>query len=139
MEKPRAENIEKNGRSYLTSAEERLKEARILQNEASYAGSISRSYYAFLDAATACLLTKGLIPRSHTGAIELLSLHFIKKGDLDKKYVQWFKKIKKDREEADYKHGKTFTRKEAEETLKQAREFVSEIGRDFPKIGKKKG
>ena len=134
MEKPRAENIEKNGENYLQAAQDRLKEAKLLLEGGSYGGSVSRSYYAFLDAATAALLTKNTIPRSHAGVIDLFSLYFIKKGPIDTKFIRWFKRIKKDREDADYKHEKAFTQDDASETLQEAEEFVGVIKKLFPKL-----
>jgi uncharacterized protein (UPF0332 family) len=134
MEKIKSENKRVNGKDYLKAARERLKSAEVLLKAGSYGDSVSRSYYAFLDAATAALLTKNLIPRSHAGAITLFSLHFIKSGIMEKKYATWFKRIKKDREEADYKHKKKFSRKDAGEILKEAEEFVGIIRKLLPKL-----
>lgn len=113
--------------NYLKIAHERLRTAEAALNIGSYRDSISRSYYAFLDAATACLITKDLIPQSHAGAITLFGLHFIKTGTIESKYGRWFNKIERDRLAADYEHTKEFTREEAEEALNEAKEFVSII------------
>jgi len=128
--------VETNGKDYLASAKERLKEAEILKGAKSFAGSVSRSYYAFLDAATAALITKDLFPKSHTGAIDLFSLHFIKPGLVETKYIKWFKRIKKYREDADYKHRIPFTSEDAEEVYREAEEFVGMVEELFPKLVK---
>jgi len=59
---------------------ERLRTAEAALQIGSYRDSISRSYYAFLDTATAALITKDLVPQSHAGAIRLFGLHFVKSG-----------------------------------------------------------
>ncbi len=134
MEKSTDRNKYLNGKDYLTSAKKRLKEAELLMNAESFDASISRSYYAILDAANAALVTNNLFPKSHTGVIDLFSLHFIKTGLIDTKYIRWFKQIKKDREDADYKHEKKFTRQDADETYTEAVEFVKMIEEIFPKL-----
>ncbi len=138
MEESRNRNKFLNGKNYLEAAKERLKSAKVLMDIGNYADSISRSYYAFLDATTTALTTKDLFPKSHTGAIELFSLHFIKTNLVDTKYIRWFKRIKKDREEADYKHEKKFTKEDAEETYYEAVEFVKMIEELFPNLIKSK-
>jgi len=134
MEKSRDRNKSLNGRDYLESAHERLDSAKVLLNAGKWGDSISRSYYAFLDAASAALLTKDIRAKSHAGVIDLFSLHFIKTNLVEPKYIRWFKRIKKDREDADYKHEKKFSKEEAEETYQQALEFVRIIEELFPKL-----
>ena len=110
---------------FLTSADERLESAEALLKIGNLEDSISRSYYAVLDAATACLVKKDVVPKSHAGAIKLFSLHYIKDGEVDQKYQRQFAKIEKARIEADYTHLREFTHEETESILNEAREFVS--------------
>lgn len=131
MEKSKDRNRFLNGKGYLRAAKERLKSAKVLLESGNYADSISRAYYAFLDAASAALIGKDVVVKSHTGVIDLFSLHFIKTNLVDIRYIKWFKRVKKDREEADYKHKMEFTQKEAEETYLEAVEFVEIIERLF--------
>ena len=56
--------------TYLKQADERLESAKVLLDIKNFNDSISRSYYAILDAATACLIKKDIIPKSHSGAIQ---------------------------------------------------------------------
>ena len=110
---------------YLKKAEERLDSARVLLAKGNLEDSISRSYYAILDAASACLIKKDIVPQSHTGAMRLFSLHYIKPGHVDQKYQRQFAKIEKARIEVDYTHLRSFAREEAAEILKEAGEFVA--------------
>ncbi|MFH0774130.1 MAG: HEPN domain-containing protein [bacterium] len=112
---------------YMKSSYERLSSAELLLGAEKFRDSISRSYYAFLDAADALLLTKDLRPKSHSGTLRLFSQHFIKEDILDRKYSRWFKRIEKARLEADYERAKEFTQVEAKEALEEAKEFVETI------------
>ena len=66
------------------------------------ADAVSRLYYSLLFRVRALLLTKDLEPRSHEGALRLLSLHFVKSGRLDREAAHLFSRLMKYREEADY-------------------------------------
>lgn len=118
------ENVSELIERFLRNARERLESAEALLKINNFEDSISRSYYAILDAATACLVKKDVVPKSHAGAIKLFSLHYIKTGEVDKKYQRQFAKIEKARIEADYTHIREFSREESEEILSEAREFV---------------
>lgn len=119
---------------YLKMANERLESAEMLLKINNFADSISRSYYAFLDAATAALISINIAPKSHAGAITLFGKHFVKTKIIQEKFGKWFNKIEKERLEADYKHIKKFTKKEAEKACREASDFVKAIEkllRDF--------
>ena|SRR3989338_729562 len=100
------ENAEKLITQYLDKSSERLESAEALIKIENWEDSISRSYYAILDAATACLISKDVVPKSHAGAIKLFSLHFIKSGLVDQKFQRQFARIEKARIEADYIHNR---------------------------------
>lgn len=114
-------------KEYIKMAKERLESAKALIEINNFADSISRSYYAFLDIATAALISIKLAPQSHGGAVTLFGKHFVKTKIIQEKFGRWFNKIEKMRLEADYKHLKKFTQKEAKEAFKEACEFVEVI------------
>jgi len=114
-------------RDFLDSAKRRLHSTTVLIEAGEYRDSVSRAYYAFLDAADGALAARRITPKSHAGTISLFGLHFIKAGLVDEKYSAWFKKIYKDRLEADYNRGRVFTEEEAREALEQATEFVEMV------------
>ncbi len=114
-------------RNFMESARERLRSAALLLDSGLYRDSVSRAYYAFLDAADGALASKRITPKSHAGTISLFGLHFIKAGLADEKYSVWFKKVQKDRLEADYKRDRVFAEEEAREALEQATEFVEMV------------
>jgi uncharacterized protein (UPF0332 family) len=71
--------------------------------------AVSRLYYSLLFRIRALLLTLGLEPKSHEGALRLLSLHFVKTGRLDPEASHLFSRLMKYREEADYNPSYLFT------------------------------
>lgn len=121
-------------RDFLDSAKRRLHSTTVLIEAGEYRDSVSRAYYAFLDAADGALAARRITPKSHAGTISLFGLHF-KAGLVDEKYSAWFKKIYKDRLDADYKRDRVFTEEEAREALEQATEFVETVEKLLPSLG----
>lgn len=111
----------------IKSAKERIKSARILLKEEQYRDAVSRTYYAFLDAAKALLLTKGKTAKSHEGVLTLLGLEFGKSKEISPELFGFYKRVKKAREEADYEFLRKFSKAETEEAIEMAEEFVSFI------------
>ena len=73
------------------------------------------------------LLTKGLEPKSHEGALRLLGLHFIKEGLFEPRASHLFSKLMKYREEADYNPSYMFTKEDFVEFRKETEELSNEI------------
>jgi hypothetical protein len=119
---------------FLEGARQRLRSAEVLLREGLYRDSVSRAFYAFLDAADGALATKRIAPKSHSGTVDLFSMHFIKNELVDRKYGRWFKRIRKARLEADYSHERIFTEQEAAIALNQATEFVAAIEKLLPTL-----
>jgi uncharacterized protein (UPF0332 family) len=105
----REENIKINIQEELKRAEEALISADLLFENKLLKDAISRLYYFALYNVRALLLTKGIEPRSHEGALRLLSLHFVKEGILKSQIAHIFSRLMKYREEADYNPSYIFT------------------------------
>lgn len=103
------ENKKKNIGIELERASSTLKEADLLYKNNFISAAISRLYYHLLYNVRALLLTKGLEPRSHEGALRLLSLHFVKEGILEPQASHVLSRLMKYREEADYNPSYVFT------------------------------
>ena len=110
---------------YLASAAARLRAARVLLDAQQWADAVSRAYYAILDAATACVIQQDILPKSHEGTMALFSQHYVKPGIVEARFADIFKRIRKARVEADYRHEQVFTREDAERACTQAAEFVA--------------
>lgn len=96
------DNRKANIKAELDRAGEALAAATLLYENGYVNDAVSRLYYFVLYNIRALLLSKDIEPRSHEGAIRLLSLHFIKNGLMNKNIAQVFSKLMKYREEADY-------------------------------------
>lgn len=110
----------------LSSAEERLKAARLLLERQMYADSVSRSYYAVFQAARAVLATKELDSRKHSGIIGLFNQQFVKTGILPKDYGKILKSAKDLRQAGDYDDFFLVSREEALSAVENASRFIRE-------------
>jgi uncharacterized protein (UPF0332 family) len=124
------ENIKINIQEELERAKEALKSADILFENDLIKDAMSRLYYFTLYYIKALLLTKGLEPKSHEGALRLLSLHFIKEGILEPNVAHIFSKLMKYREEADYNPSYIFTKEDFYKFRKEA-EILANIIRNY--------
>ena len=115
MEENKRENIQ----AELEGAKKTLSEADLLFKNGFFKGAVSRLYYSLLYSIRALLLTKGLEPKSHEGALRLFGLHFIKEGLFETKASHIFSKMMKYREEADYNPTYLFTREDFVELRKE--------------------
>lgn len=106
------DNRRENIRAELDRAAETLAAATLLYKHGYVSDAISRLYYFVLYNVRALLLSKGLEPRSHEGALRLLGLHFVREGLMDKSTAQVFSKLMKFREEADYNPVAMFTKED---------------------------
>lgn len=111
----------------LEKAERKLKAARKLCQEEMYEDAISRAYYAMYHAALALLLTKGVSPRTHSGMLTMLSLHFVKSAELPDEYFRMISKDKELRENGDYELFYDGTSEETEMVVDDACKFVKKV------------
>jgi len=123
MEENKRENIQ----AELDGAEKTLLEADLLFKNGFFKGAVSRLYYSLLYSMRALLLTKGLEPKSHEGALRLFGLHFVKEGIFETKASHIFSKMMKYREEADYNPAYIFTREDFIGLRKEAVELSDKI------------
>ena len=72
------ENMRANIESEITRADEAKRAAELLSRNDLVRDAVSKLYYYLLHQVQALLLTVGLEPRSHEGALRLFSLHFVK-------------------------------------------------------------
>ena len=91
--------------------------------------------YCILYNVRALLLTKGLEPKSHEGALRLFGLHFVKKGIFSPSDSHIFSKLMKYREEADYNPTYTFTKEDFTEFKKEAGQLADNINKYLKKGG----
>ena len=98
----REENKTENILEEIERANESMKAADLLFDNGFIRDSVAKLYYSLLYTIRAMLLTKGLEPKSHEGALRLFGLHFVKQGIFKAKDSHIFSKLMKYRQEADY-------------------------------------
>lgn len=121
------ENKRKNINEELKRANEAIRAASLLYEEGLLNDAVSRLYYFLLSNIRALLLTKGLEPKSHEGALRLFGLHFVKEKIFSPKSSHIFSKLMKYREEADYNPFYLFTKRDFTEFKKETVELVEII------------
>jgi len=123
----REENKRENAREEIDRADESMRAADLLFNNGFIRDAVAKLYYSLLYTVRAMLLTKGLEPKSHEGALRLFSLHFVKQGIFETKDSHIFSKLMKYRQEADYNPSYVFTPEDFIEFRKEAEIVVQKI------------
>jgi len=98
----REENKRENIREETDRADESMRAADLLFDNGFMRDAVAKLYYSLLYMIRAILLTKGLEPKSHEGALRLFGLHFVKQGVFETRDSHLFSKLMKYRQEADY-------------------------------------
>ena len=86
----------------LQKANSLLNEAGVLMDNQFYATVINRLYYGCFHATKALLLSKGLAPKTHSGVINILHLHFVQPGLFDMQQASFYSRLMQQRIEDDY-------------------------------------
>lgn len=92
-----------------------IEDAVFLANASRYGLAANRLYYALYYAASALLLSKGIITKRHSGLIAQMHLHFIKTGILTPDEGGLFKVMFDLRHEGDYEDFIDVEREDIEE------------------------
>lgn len=121
------ENKKKNIAQELARAKDCLTSADLLFSHGQLADAVSRLYYYIYHAVRALLLSKGLEPKTHEGAIRLLSMQFVKTGVISTKTAHIFTRLMKYREEADYDPSYVFAKDDYLSFKREADELFGQI------------
>jgi len=108
-------------------ASEFLKDARANLKETRLKTAINRSYYSALNAVRALLILEGVNPESHSGAVTMLSLRFVKTGLLPVEVIKSFKILLSRRADVDYGDFEHITTAEAEDSVDRAEKILEQI------------
>ncbi len=110
-------------------AKESFDEALIMADNERWNAVVNRLYYSCYYAVIALLLKNNLETQSHDGARTLFGFHFIKTGVIDKQYGKFFTKLFDYRQKGDYGDLFDYDEKITMPLIKQAKEFIDEIGK----------
>ena len=120
------ENRKRNVAIELERADEAFRSAEALLSLSLSSDSVSRAYYAAFHVLRALLISRGLEPKTHSGAIQLLNLELIRPGKLSTKCNRLIAGLQRSRELADYDAVVRFSAEEARAELQAARDFELE-------------
>lgn len=79
-----------------------LAEVDALMQLGFYATVVNRLYYACFHATKALLLSKEIIPKTHSGVVTMLHLHFVQSAKFDTVHASFFSRLMQQRIEEDY-------------------------------------
>lgn len=119
------DNAKANAEDEIAHGNESLDAACCLVDNGFLRDGVSRAYYAAYHWTRALLLTKGIEARTHRGAIQLFSLHFVKDGPLTDEAAALLAHLETYRELSDYTSMATFTEEQAREEIARAKRFIS--------------
>jgi hypothetical protein len=108
-------------------ADETFREAELMLQHGYLNGALNRLYYACFYAVTGLLLTEGHSSSKHSGVIALFERHWIKTGRLQVEMGRFYRRLFEQRQKGDYDDLASFPRHEVEESMEQARVFISRI------------
>ena len=112
-------------RGFLDKAKRKLAAAEDWLQQGKYFDEIaSRAYYAAFHAAQAMLLSEGLRGDTHQGIVSLFGLYFAKAGKVNPRLGRYLNNLKDDRESGDYDVYSGIERQDAENAVREAREFI---------------
>jgi len=111
----------------MEQAHETLREAEILRNESALRGVVNRAYYAMFYALLALLATKQLGTSRHSGALALFDREFVKTGVFPRELSRSLHLAFDRRQRHDYGEMANVDRQVVEETLTDAKTFVTAI------------
>ncbi len=112
---------------YIAKAEETLLEAKLMQKNGFYSGTVSRAYYAGFHSTQAVLENINISVKTHQGVLMMFSKHFIKTEIFPKQIVKFLKQNLDKRLLGDYEVGFKATAEDGELALEHAEKIVITI------------
>jgi uncharacterized protein (UPF0332 family) len=109
----------------MARADEAFKDAVALIDQLRWNGAVNRLYYAAFHASQALLATRGLISKSHSGAIKLFQEHFVKAGHVSPAVARFLPRAFEMRQDADYGDYEEATRDDVEQLRASIATFLA--------------
>ena len=111
----------------IKKAEALMAEVDFLLENKFYTTAVSRIYYSCFHAVKALLLTKDLIPKTHSGVISMLGQHFVKTGKFDSEHSAFFSDLMQERMDDDYSDFMIIDFKDIEEYIEPGKQFLKYV------------
>jgi uncharacterized protein (UPF0332 family) len=104
-----------------------LAEVDVLIQNRFYTTAINRLYYACFHATKALLLTKDVIPKTHSGVVAMLHKQFVQAGSFDMEQAAFFSRLMQERIVDDYSDVITLSETDVIEFIEPAKRYVEYI------------
>jgi len=111
----------------LAKATALLSEVPVLMQHGFYATVINRLYYACFHATKALLLSKDIIPKTHSGVIGMLHKNFVQEGLFEYEHAAFFSRLMQERIEDDYNDFLIPDEDEVKEFVDPAKKYIAYI------------
>ncbi len=121
------ENRKRNVADELERADEALAAARALAGLSLYNDAVSRAYYGAFHFLRAALLSRGVEPKTHSGALHLFNVELVRAGLLSGTFNRLLGGLQRARELADYDAAVRFGAEDAKAELSEAEAFGSAV------------
>jgi uncharacterized protein len=118
----------------LRKSRSMLSEASVLFENKFYATVINRLYYSCFHATKALLLTKDLVPKTHSGVVTLLHQHFVQPGKFDFDQASFYSRLMQLRIEEDYSDDISEDEKVTGELVGLAEYYITYIQKLIPDL-----
>jgi uncharacterized protein (UPF0332 family) len=120
-------NKEASIRLKLAKARSLLSEVDVLMQHQYYITAINRLYYSCFHATKALLLTKDLVPKTHSGVVTMLHQHFVQIDSFDFDQASFFSRLMQERIEDDYSDFMIIDEAEVKEFIEPSKTYVAYI------------
>jgi len=104
-----------------------LAEVEVLMQHKFYITAINRLYYSCFHATKALLLTRDLVPKTHSGVVNLLHLHFVQNGFFDFEHASFFSRLMQERIDDDYSDFLIINKEEVSVFIEPAKGYVAYV------------
>ena len=122
-----ASSIEELSAYRFERARTELQNAEDLHDDGKYNLSLNRSYYSIFYAIRAVNVLDAFDSSRHSGVIAHFNEHYVKTGDFSRESSKIIKSAYNLREHADYKDFFLASRQQAEEQVRNAEKFLSNV------------
>lgn len=111
----------------LARAHEAITEAKFLIQHQHLNTAVNRLYYACFYSVSALLLSKELVVKRHSAAIQLFGLHFVGTGIVSRDAGRFYSHMLELRQESDYEYFVEFDIGEVDDLVPKAEALIAEI------------
>lgn len=111
----------------IFKAKETLKEVEVHIKNELWNTAVNRLYYSCYYAVTALLINKNIQTQTHSGVRQMLGMHFIKSGILEKELGKFYSDIFDMRQTGDYDDFVDFNKEDVLDLLTPAQKLITSI------------